>query len=377
MDSGLPRCARAPERPPRDRCKLAGRTRQRGARLCNGPGSTGAFFILASLRGLRCGCPVVRPVARMSAAKSGAAPAAHAAAPRPRARFASTNFTNAEFRAGGAYGFRQRGAPAAIRGKPEAAEESPGEIACLLRSQQGREQCGRAAQTPGGGRVLECEAKKAIRREPGKATEGTCESRRYRRANKAKIAEQRRLDRKQNPEKMRKQHIQYTYGLSWDEYQAILARQGGVCGMCKTKSKRPLCVDHCHKTGMVRGILCSPCNLAIGLCRDSTKITRAATAYLEAAQKRIRRKLRGKKKKKARSSPRATRAGAVRSPATNPAAPRRRSGRKPCRPSAGRARGSRSRRGASRHRDLRGGCTRSRRSRPGGGGSRGPGCGRG
>jgi hypothetical protein len=224
---------------------------------------------------------------------------------------------------------------------------------------------------------LNARRRKQYAENPEKRRKARARARRYRRAKKAKIAEQRRLDRKQNPEKMRKQHIQYTYGLSWDEYQAILARQGGVCGMCKTKSKRPLCVDHCHKTGMVRGILCSPCNLTIGLCRDSTKITRAATAYLEAAQKRIRRKLRGKKKKKARSSPRATRAGAVRSPATNPAAPRRRSGRKPCRPSAGRARGSRSRRGASRHRDLRGGCTRSRRSRPGGGGSRGPGCGRG
>ena len=126
----------------------------------------------------------------------------------------------------------------------------------------------------------------------------------YRRANKAKIAEKRRLDRKQHPEKMKKKRIEYTYGLSWDECPAILARQGGVCAMCKTKSKRPLCVDHCHKTGMVRGILCSPCNLTIGLCRDSTKITRAATAYLEAAQKRIRRKMRGKKKKRARPSSR-------------------------------------------------------------------------
>jgi Recombination endonuclease VII len=201
-------------------------------------------------------------------------------------------------------------------------------------------------------------------------------ARRYRRAHKAEIAEQRRLHRKQHPEAERKQRLRSTYGLSWDEYQAMLARQGGFCAMCKTKSNRPLCVDHCHKTGMVRGILCHPCNLTIGFCRDSTKLTRAATAYLEAAEKRHRRQARANKKK-ARPSPRAMRAGAVRWPATTPAAPRRRSGRKPCRPSAGRARGSRSRRGASRRRGLRCGCTRSRRSRPGGGGSRGPGCGRG
>ena len=210
--------------------------------------------------------------------------------------------------------------------------------------------------------------------DPEKRRKARARARRYRRVYKAEIAERRRLHRKQHPELWRKKHIRYTYGLSWEEYQAMLARQGGVCAMCKRKSNRPLCIDHCHKTGMIRGILCNRCNLTIGLCRDSPKLTRAATAYLEAAERRYRRQARARKKK-ARPSPRAMRAGAVRWPATSPAAPRRRSGRKPCRPSAGRARGSRSRRAASRRRGLRGGCTRSRRSRPGGGGSRGPGCG--
>ena len=216
------------------------------------------------------------------------------------------------------------------------------------------------------------ERRKRYAEDPEQRRKALARAQRYRLAHRAEINERERLHRKRHPEVWKKKHIKYTYGLSWDEYRAILARQGGVCAMCKTKSNRSLCVDHCHKTGMVRGILCHPCNLTIGLCRDSTKLTRAATTYLEAAQKRHRRQARGKKKK-ARSSPRATRAGAVRWPATSPAAPRRRSGRKPCRPSAGRARGSRSRRGASRRRDLRGGCTRSRRSRPRGGGSRGPG----
>ena len=42
----------------------------------------------------------------------------------------------------------------------------------------------------------------------------------------------------------------------------MLERQGKVCGICKTPGK-PLCVDHCHATGKVRGLLCRDCNLGL------------------------------------------------------------------------------------------------------------------
>ena len=60
-------------------------------------------------------------------------------------------------------------------------------------------------------------------------------------------------------------------------------RQKNVCGICKTPGK-PLCVDHCHATGKVRGLLCRDCNLGLGNYKDNPVFTRAATAYLEAAR---------------------------------------------------------------------------------------------
>lgn len=83
-----------------------------------------------------------------------------------------------------------------------------------------------------------------------------------------------------NARRRTKQHKRY--GISDEEYQALLARQGGVCGICK-KKRRPLCVDHCHITGKVRGLLCHKCNLGLGHYDDDPVLTRAATAYLEAS----------------------------------------------------------------------------------------------
>jgi hypothetical protein len=73
-----------------------------------------------------------------------------------------------------------------------------------------------------------------------------------------------------------------SHGLSLQDYRAMLERQGKVCGICKTPGK-PLCVDHCHATGKVRGLLCRDCNLGLGNYKDNPVSTRAATAYLEAA----------------------------------------------------------------------------------------------
>ena len=74
------------------------------------------------------------------------------------------------------------------------------------------------------------------------------------------------------------------YGLSLQDYRAMLERQGNICGICKTPGK-PLCVDHCHATGKVRGLLCRDCNLGLGNYKDNPVFTRAATAYLEAARR--------------------------------------------------------------------------------------------
>lgn len=77
--------------------------------------------------------------------------------------------------------------------------------------------------------------------------------------------------------------VRKAYGISLDEYEAMLKRQDGRCVICGTRGGkgRKLAVDHDHKTGAVRALLCSPCNTSLGLMMDDPVRLRAAAAYLE------------------------------------------------------------------------------------------------
>jgi hypothetical protein len=134
------------------------------------------------------------------------------------------------------------------------------------------------------------------------------ENRAYREAHKEELSGRRKLRRQTDPayrEKLlaseresrgrysatrRAYRLRSNYGISLEEYDAMLARQGGVCAICKkppAKGKR-LVVDHCHLTGMVRGLLCGKCNSLLAFGNDDPDIMRAAIAYLRAARKRYR-----------------------------------------------------------------------------------------
>jgi hypothetical protein len=76
--------------------------------------------------------------------------------------------------------------------------------------------------------------------------------------------------------------LKFKYGLSFDEYERMLASHNGVCWICGDEPNPP-CIDHDHKTGRIRGILCRGCNTAIGRMKDDPKRLRAAAAYLEAS----------------------------------------------------------------------------------------------
>lgn len=67
--------------------------------------------------------------------------------------------------------------------------------------------------------------------------------------------------------------------LSWSEYQDLLTRQGGVCAINPAHTGK-LVVDHCHKTGRIRGILCDHCNRALGFFRDDPTTLVRAAVYL-------------------------------------------------------------------------------------------------
>ena len=90
--------------------------------------------------------------------------------------------------------------------------------------------------------------------------------------------------RAQNPERYAAARAaeRTAYGLSVEELDAMLARQGGRCAICRDEpGDRRLGVDHDHATGRVRGLLCPRCNMALGLFRDNADALRAAAGYLE------------------------------------------------------------------------------------------------
>ena len=72
------------------------------------------------------------------------------------------------------------------------------------------------------------------------------------------------------------------YGISAADYDALLKRQNGACAICRRRSRERLCIDHCHFTGMIRGLLCSRCNLGLGMWKDDQASLIAAVAYLAA-----------------------------------------------------------------------------------------------
>jgi hypothetical protein len=86
----------------------------------------------------------------------------------------------------------------------------------------------------------------------------------------------------------KEQKLKSNFGITQADYDLMLDCQDGLCAIChqpetRIKFGKPtmLAVDHDHKTGKIRQLLCSKCNMAIGLMNDSTELLRAAALYLE------------------------------------------------------------------------------------------------
>lgn len=69
------------------------------------------------------------------------------------------------------------------------------------------------------------------------------------------------------------------YDMSLEEFNARVIQQSGECDICENSCPK-LNVDHSHKTGKIRSLLCSPCNTALGLVKDSPRILMAMQKYL-------------------------------------------------------------------------------------------------
>ena len=83
-------------------------------------------------------------------------------------------------------------------------------------------------------------------------------------------------------------YLKRTYGISLEDFNNMLSSQNNLCAICKKEGFKinkntalNLVVDHCHVTGVVRGLLCHNCNRALGLFKDNIESLNTAILYLE------------------------------------------------------------------------------------------------
>jgi len=92
--------------------------------------------------------------------------------------------------------------------------------------------------------------------------------------------------RKKNPNKhsnlLHKSNLKLKFGITIDNYEEMLRDQHGRCAICRClpKNKR-LAVDHCHKTGAIRGLLCASCNQMLGRGKDNSNTFKRAIQHLK------------------------------------------------------------------------------------------------
>ncbi len=95
-----------------------------------------------------------------------------------------------------------------------------------------------------------------------------------------------------NSSKYWERNLKRKYGLTVDAYFYMQEEQGGNCLICKSSDvghpgQSKLHVDHCHSTGIVRGLLCTHCNRGLGAFKDSPRLLQSAIDYLVSFQQRI------------------------------------------------------------------------------------------
>jgi hypothetical protein len=87
-----------------------------------------------------------------------------------------------------------------------------------------------------------------------------------------------------NPERTRNNDLKRNYGITLKEHQQMFDQQQGVCAICKSEGDgkwKKLCVDHDHKTGKVRQLLCRRCNMILGQAYDDKGLFSEFILYLD------------------------------------------------------------------------------------------------
>lgn len=83
-------------------------------------------------------------------------------------------------------------------------------------------------------------------------------NKRYREHNRKIVQERFRKWAKSNPERIKNNKLKHYYGITLSDFNSLVKKQDEKCALCKKKEK--LVIDHNHKTGRIRGLLCKRCN---------------------------------------------------------------------------------------------------------------------
>ena len=101
------------------------------------------------------------------------------------------------------------------------------------------------------------------------------------------LERRREIDRQyysNNPKVVRDRQLRMKFGITLVQFEEMLLAQGMSCAICKTKTPggrwNSFQLDHCHVTKKVRGILCVPCNKALGHFKNNVDSLRSAIEYL-------------------------------------------------------------------------------------------------
>lgn len=89
-------------------------------------------------------------------------------------------------------------------------------------------------------------------------------------------------------ERKREKWLKHKYNITYKQYEDMYIAQDKKCAICKCdiyidkrdNSHTTACIDHCHKTGRIRGLLCNHCNRALGLLKEDKNIIRNMEKYI-------------------------------------------------------------------------------------------------
>ena len=105
----------------------------------------------------------------------------------------------------------------------------------------------------------------------------------YYEKNKVHINKKSKAWHESNKERVRHLNLVRDFGITLDEYNKLLVNQNESCAIChkhQDEFDRALAVDHDHKTGKVRGLLCASCNNGLGRFKDNKDLLSEAIKYL-------------------------------------------------------------------------------------------------